>query len=357
MHKQTSRKAQKQKKVETTNQPEVNFETGSAAKPEASKTEGIKPLQKVVQPEQAPAQKPLPAVQTQAQVAATKARELQDNTTNAVLSHLMDLQGDGKIQLPDNYSAGTQLKLAWLKLQEISNRDGHRALDVCTKESIVNALLEMTVQGLSVAKKQGDFIMYGNKLEFQLEYHGVIALARRLGGVVGVPTANIIYEGDEFAFEIDNATGKKRIVKHIQDFMNIDMNKIKGAYATLQLTDGTTYVEIMNIGQIRQAWMQGATKGQSPAHKNFPDQMAMKTVISRACKLFISTSDDSGLYLGTGDGEEASEKIAQTPTTNPEPVNKPKREIIDIPAEVVYEKPKETPKETPTPEVKQKPGF
>jgi recombination protein RecT len=285
-----------------------------------------------------------PATQTAAQIAALKSRELQDATTNAVLSHLMDLQSDGKLQLPDNYSAGTQLKLAWLKLQEIENKNGQRAVDFCTKESIVNALLEMTVQGLSVAKKQGDFIMYGNKLQFQLEYHGVVALARRLGGVVGVPTANVIYDDDEFQYEIDVTTGKKRIVKHIQDFMNIDSNKIKGAYATLQLADGSTYVEIMNIGQIRQAWMQGATKGQSPAHKNFPDQMCMKTVISRACKLFVSTSDDSGLYMGTSDGEDASEKITQTPTTQPE--KKEKREVIDIPSEVADDKPK-APKATP----------
>lgn len=289
-----------------------------------------------------------PATLSPAQIAAQKSRDLQDATTNNVLNHLMSLQDDGKLQLPENYSAGTQLKLAWLKLQEIENRQGQRAVDICTKESIVNALLEMTVQGLSVAKKQGDFIMYGNKLAFQLEYHGVVALARRLGGVVGVPTANIIYEGDDFAYEIDQETGRKKITKHEQDFMNIDMNKIMGAYATLQLSDGSTYVEIMNINQIRQSWMQGATKGQSPAHKNFPDQMCMKTVISRACKLFVSTSDDTGLYMGTSDGEEASDKIEQAPTQTTDPEKKRKREVIDIPSEVVEDK---KPAETT------KPGF
>lgn len=265
---------------------------------------------------------------------AKKARELQDATTNAVLNHLIELQGDGKLMLPDNYSAGTQLKLAWLRLQEVKDRSDRPALEVCTKESIVNSLLEMTVQGLSVAKKQVDFIVYGNKLTCQLEYHGTVALARRLGGVIGVPTANIIYEGDIFEYEIDPATGKKKILTHAQDFKNIDMNKIKGAYATLQLSDGTTHVEIMTMSQIRQAWQQGATKGQSPAHKNFPDQMAAKTVIGRACKLFISTSDDSGLYLGTPDEEEPSDKIAQ-PEKAEKPEPRQRREIIDIPSEVM----------------------
>ena len=52
--------------------------------------------------------------------------------------------------------------------------------------------------------------------------------------------------------------------------------------------------------------MQGATKGQSPAHRNFPQEMAKKTVIGRACKLFVSTSDDAGVY-GSEDSPEWQE--------------------------------------------------
>jgi recombination protein RecT len=53
--------------------------------------------------------------------------------------------------------------------------------------------------------------------------------------------------------------------------------------------------------------MQGATKGGSPAHKNFPDQMAIKTVISRACKTFISSSDDSALF----DDDDTTDAVAR----------------------------------------------
>ena len=61
--------------------------------------------------------------------------------------------------------------------------------------------------------------------------------------------------------------------------------------------DGQNYIEIMNIGQIRKAWNQGAAKGASGAHINFTDEMAKKTVINRACKLFFNTSDDSDLLI------------------------------------------------------------
>ena len=81
------------------------------------------------------------------------------------------------------------------------------------------------------------------------------------------------------------------------------MNKVKGAYAILGMEDGRIVVEIMNINQIKQAWMQGATKGSSLAHKNFSDEMAKKTVIGRACKLLIGMSDDAALFDEPDDTE------------------------------------------------------
>ena len=60
--------------------------------------------------------------------------------------------------------------------------------------------------------------------------------------------------------------------------------------------DGTRDVEIMSKDQVLNAWGQGAAKGNSPAHQKFSDQMAQKSVINRACKLLIRSSDDSALY-------------------------------------------------------------
>jgi recombination protein RecT len=221
---------------------------------------------------------------------------LQKNVADAVLVKIAHFQKAGDIHLPTNYSPENALKSAWLILLETKNREGKPVLETCTKESIANALLNMVIQGLNPIKKQCDFIAYGDKLLMQREYHGTIALARRLGGIQGVPMVNVIYEGDEFKYSVNPTTGLKTIVSHVQAFENIDDNKIRGAYATLTLADGTSYVEIMSMAQIRQAWAQGATKGQSPAHKNFPSEMSKKTVLSRACKLFISTSDDGALF-------------------------------------------------------------
>ncbi len=224
-----------------------------------------------------------------------------ENIAESVLVKVSSYQNDGSLTLPSNYSVENHLKSAWLILQSTKDRNNKPALEVCTKDSIANALLDMVLQGLAVSKNQGYFIVYGDKLEFQRSYFGTVALAKRTGGITKDPVANIIYEGDEFVYEINPETAQIKILKHNQKIENIDNNKIKAAYALIKLPDGTSQIGLMSMQQIRAAWNQGPTKGQSPAHKNFPDEMAKKTVIGRACKLIINSSDDAWLYEGMKD--------------------------------------------------------
>lgn len=234
-----------------------------------------------------------------------------ENISEQVLSRIEQFQKDGSMILPKNYSVENHMKSAWLALQEVEDKEHHKALQICTKESIANSLLDMVLQGLSVSKKQGYFIVYGNKLIFRRSYFGTIALAKRAGGIVSEPVANVIYDGDDFQYEIDPKTAKVSIVKHSQKLENIDNAKIKGAYALVTLADGTTQVTIMSMQQIRAAWGQGATKGNSPAHKNFAEEMSKKTVIGRACKAIINSSDDAWLYDGKEDDADSDKASMQ----------------------------------------------
>ena len=104
-------------------------------------------------------------------------------------------------------------------------------------------------------------------------------------------------KGDEFEYEIDPMTANIRITKHTQNLNNIDISKIRAVYAVVIKEDGTPYVEIMTMDQVKKAWNQGAAKGGGPAHKNFTEEMAKKTVINRACKLFVNTTTDSALLV------------------------------------------------------------
>lgn len=226
----------------------------------------------------------------------TVAKVQQDNTAQQVLKRVKEFTANRELKLPPNYSPENALKSAWLILQDVKDRAGNYALQVCTNHSIANTLFDMVVQGLNPVKKQCYFVVYGKELKLMRSYQGAEAVAKRVGNVkeiTGVP----IYEGDVFEFEIEK-NGRRKITKHEQKLENIDHEKVKGAYAIVVYNDGETDAEIMNIKQIRKAWEQGAGKGNSGAHNNFTDEMAIKTCINRACKKIINSTDDSDLYQG-----------------------------------------------------------
>lgn len=228
-----------------------------------------------------------------------------------VLAKVDAFQKAGELKLPADYSPENALKSAYLILAETKNAGNKYALDHCSKESVANALLKMVVWGLSPMKQQCAFIMYGDQLECSIEYTGNIALAKRFGGMKDIK-GRAIFEGDSFIFEVDPATGRNKLTEHKQTLQSIGSKKVVGAYAIIELADGSRDMEIMSIEQIRDAWNQGAMKGASPAHKNFPDQMAIKTVINRACKPLIRTSNDAVLYTDDdGTGENTIDVVAE----------------------------------------------
>ncbi|MGV8149670.1 MAG: recombinase RecT [Alkaliphilus sp.] len=216
---------------------------------------------------------------------------------DVVAVRVEEFRKSGEIHFPENYSPQNAMKSAWLHLQDIKDKNGKAALETCRQDTIANALLDMVIQGLSPNKKQCYFVVYGKTLTLMRSYFGTVAITKRLAGVRNV-VANCIYEGDEFEYKLNLDTGMMEITKHNQNFENIDNSKIKGVYAIVVTDDQQpNYTEIMNIEQVRKAWGQGATKGKSPAHMSFADQMAKKTVINRACKMFANTSNDSDLII------------------------------------------------------------
>ncbi|MCR6516294.1 recombinase RecT [Clostridium sp. LY3-2] len=235
----------------------------------------------------------------------------QNNITDSVLVRIKEFEKGGDIAFPPNYNYANALKSAQLILTETVDKNKQPVLQTCTKASICNALLDMTIQGLSPAKKQCYFVPYGGKLQLMKSYLGNIAATKRLKGVKDV-FANIIWEGDEFEYKLNLETGLIEIVKHEQKFENIG-KKILGAYAIVVREDAQNYVEVMNMEQIRNAWNQGAAKGNSQAHKNFGEEMAKKTVINRACKRFVNTSDDSDVLIESINrtGEYSEEDIIE----------------------------------------------
>lgn len=270
------------------------------------------------------------------QVATVQEKNITDN----VLGRVKELEATGNIMLPKNYNPGNALKSAFLILSETVDKDKKPVLQSCSQVSICNALLDMCLQGLSPVKKQCYFIAYGGKLQLSKSYLGNIAATKRLEGVKDVK-AHVIYEGDEFEEGYDYKTGTITVTKFAPKFENVDLSKIKGAFAVVIGEDGPIHTEVMNISQIKAAWNQGAAKGNSGAHKNFTDEMAKKTVINRACKNFVCTSDDSDILIESisrTNEYEPEDKIESTIKEVREEIkDNANQEVIDIPQEEVKE--------------------
>lgn len=210
---------------------------------------------------------------------------------DSVQKRIAEMQNSGSIELPNNYSVGNALKSAYLILQETQTSGKKPVLQACTQESIANSLLDMATQGLNPSKEQCYFIAYGNKLTMSRSYLGTIALTKRIKGVKDVK-GYAVYKDDKFELGFDILTGKQKILEFCPG-LNRDSKNLIGAFALILGDNEILHTEYMDINQIHNAWNQGSMKGNSGAHKNFPDQMAIKTVINRACKYYVSTSDDS----------------------------------------------------------------
>ena len=213
--------------------------------------------------------------------------------TDLVLDRVKQMQNTQDLSLPKNYNASNALNAAFLELQKVQDRNHRPALEVCSHDSIVKSLLDMTLQGLSPAKDQCYFIVYGNELQMQRSYFGTVAAVKRLDGVKKV-RAEVVHEKDDF--EIGANEDMELVVKRfVPKFENQD-NQIIGAFAMIKTDEGTDFT-VMTKKEINQSWAQTRQKN-NKVQQNFSQEMAKRTVLNRAAKMFINTSDDSDLLTG-----------------------------------------------------------
>lgn len=233
---------------------------------------------------------------------------MKNDVVDVVTKKIQVFQEKGELSLPEDYSPGNAMKSAWLKLQEVQDRNKKPALEVVTKSSVANALLDMAVQGLNVSKTQGYFIVYGNKLVFQRSYFGTMAVTKRVTGAKSID-ARVIYEGDEVDYEVK--AGKVVNLTHKQKFGNIDNNKIIGAYCVIEFPNNESYTEIMTMAEIRKSWEKSMSKGKGGVHNDYTQEMAKRTIITRTCKNFINSSDDSSLIIEHFKNQDGAIKEAE----------------------------------------------
>lgn len=205
-----------------------------------------------------------------------------------VSNQIIEMQQHQGLSLPQNYSVGNALNAAWLILDDSSA--GQSILQKCDRGTVAKALLDMAIQGLSPAKNQCYFIPYGKTCTLTRSYMGSMAVVKRLHGVKNIE-AYVVRQGNDFEVGAD---GDQIVVTKWQVHVD-DLDKpITHAVCVIEKDDGTKSFTIMTKKQIDVSWSHART---TKVQKEYPDEMAKRTVINRAAKLFINTSDDSDLFV------------------------------------------------------------
>lgn len=229
---------------------------------------------------------------------STQVQLVKTGVIDLVEKRIRTFQQSGELDLPANYSPSNAMKSAWLVIQETKDRAGKPAVEVCTRESMANALLDMIVQGLNPAKNQCYFIVYGEHLACQRSYFGDMHLARTLRPDIRDIFADVVYADD--ILEYEKVRGRTVITRHSQKLQNIDPKKLVAAYCTVVYEDceNTT---IMTLEECKQSWKKSKMSAvgadgqinEKSTHGQFTAEMMKKTVIRKACKTIINSSDDS----------------------------------------------------------------
>lgn len=251
------------------------------------------------------------------------------NTVDIVAQKVRKFHENGELHFPANYSPENAMKAAWLAIQETKDKSQRPALEVCTRESVANTLLNMVVQGLNPMKKQCYFIVYGNQLTLQRSYFGSMHIAKTVDPNITDIIGEVVYEGQNFRY--GKKHGRTYVIEHDMQ-LGDDEKPMVGAYCQILYKDGTENTTIMSMKEIKKSWSMsrmnpidanGEIKATS-THGQFTAEMAKKTVINRACKSIINSSGDDSLltlaYRKTASDiaeAEAQEEIAENANSQP----------------------------------------
>lgn len=229
---------------------------------------------------------------------ATKEVALRQNVGDQVITRVNSLCEVG-FKMPADYQYVNAIKASMLVLQELKDKNGKPALEVCTQASIASALFEMAVKGLDASRKTCYFIVRSDKLCMNESYFGKALQVKRIYPNFD-PRPVVIHEGDEFVYEIDPKNGCKKLVKHTQNIENLDKDFI-GAYMYIPTADGGQDLYIMSKKQILTAWSKSSSREQT-THKQFSEKMVGKTLVNSGCNMIINSTPDLA-YASNGNDD------------------------------------------------------
>lgn len=258
----------------------------------------------------------LQAVQTREPSLEKQVALLTSQTSQWITSIITDPKQ--ALSVPKGYNVGNEIASAIYAISQIRDRNGRSVIEACSAGQIMNEIKDMVAQGLSVAKKQVYPIIYDGKLTLQRGYNGTIAALSYMypGYQVG---ANVLYEGDEYDYCTDDIAGYNYITNIRSKLENRD-KPIIAAYGSIydKATGKRVYGCVMTIDEIRRNWAKSKDRT-GTVHKEFPQEMAKRTLINRMCKIFVNTGANTNTEMvGAFNRMTEAEYINVTPEKDEE---------------------------------------
>lgn len=231
-----------------------------------------------------------------------EAKKTTSNVGTLVLNRVDEMCKVG-FTMPKDYNYVNAVKATMLKLQEVKDKNGKPALEVCTPSSIQSALFAMVVKGLDVSKNQAYLVCYGQQLQLQESYFGKVLQVKRIFPD-WEPRPNIVHADDTFKYKVNPETGRRELVEHTQSLENLD-KPIVGGYIYLPCADGGKDLYCMTYKQIVSAWQKSRSGGATA--KAFPEKMAMKTLVNSGCTMVINSTPSQSNIADNSDDPNAPE--------------------------------------------------
>ncbi|MDD7433816.1 MAG: recombinase RecT [Peptoniphilaceae bacterium] len=241
-------------------------------------------------------------------------------TTNAK-SALAAKQHGGKISATDNmrgllHAMGEQIRMALpeniqserFQRVALTAFSGNPKLQKADPVSFIAAMMQSAQLGLEPNTPLGQayLIPYGNQIQFQIGYKGLIDLALRSGKYRSI-YAHEVRENDEFSIEY----GIEETIKHVPNMVG-DRGEVTGYYAVYKLENGGYGMFYMTKKEVMEhARKFSKTFNNGPWKTDF-DAMAKKTVLKQVLKyapMSIELQQATSIDENVMDSKKAQEAL------------------------------------------------
>lgn len=192
-------------------------------------------------------------------------------------------------RLPEGKTTEDLKRLALYLVAE-DGRSGGK-LGRATPGSLFRCILRAWHLDLDLDLGEAHLVTYGNEANLQIDYKGLIKLAKRSGEVTHVK-ADVVRDGDAIEYSRGTHAEDRYLVHKPKAFNDAD---VIGAYALFHLADGSVEFEVMNLAEIKTTRSKAA--GGSMMWKEFFHEGAKKAVLRRGLKTLELVPEDKRAML------------------------------------------------------------